>query len=261
MRKVKKALSVLLVITCIFSFNIVSMAYPELKSVLSGLFSAEASAIDELIMQYAPEGTQDFALKAVVSATSSYSSADGKWHLDRINDGSFTFNGSKAGFSTDTNETTNKEESKTKPLTITFDLEGYYDISRVALFTHGAFPDEFEIRTSMDGKEDTYTTIKNETGRAGFSDVALPVDFTATRARFVQIHVTQRGNLDGNDIYLVQFGEIAIYGKTVAATNTDLDIYSYAPEHCINLPFQGRYEILRNLNNCITQNNSTNQQI
>ncbi|MBR0349730.1 MAG: InlB B-repeat-containing protein, partial [Clostridia bacterium] len=235
MRKVKKALSVLLVITCIFSFNIVSMAYPELKSVLSGLFSAEASAIDELIMQYAPEGTQDFALKAVVSATSSYSSADGKWHLDRINDGSFTFNGSKAGFSTDTNETTNQNESLTKPLTLTFDLEGYYDISRVALFTHGAFPDEFEIRTSMDGKEDTYKTIKNETGRAGFSDVALPVDFTATRARFVQIHVTKRGNLDGNDIYLVQFGEIAIYGKTVAATNTDLNIYSYAPEHCINL--------------------------
>lgn len=87
----------------------------------------------------------------------------------------------------------------------------------------------------MDGKEDTYRTIKNETGHAGFSGVALPVDFTATRARFVQIHVTQRGNLDGNDIYLVQFGEIAIYGKTVAATNTDLNIYSYAPEHCINL--------------------------
>ena len=114
MRKIKKALSVLLVVTCIFSFNIVSMAYPELKSVLSGLFSAEASAIDELIMQYAPEGTQDFALKAVVSATSSYSSTDGNWHLDRINDGAFSFKGRKAGFSTDPNETTNQAELQTK---------------------------------------------------------------------------------------------------------------------------------------------------
>ena len=251
MRILKKAISALLAVTIIFSFNILSMAYPELSSVLSDIFSVKASAIDEKIMQYAPEGTQDFALKATVTASSSYSSADGKWHLDRINDGSFTYNGVKAGFSTATNETTDKDASKYLPLTLIFDLEGYYDVSRIALFKHGSFPNNFTISTSLDGN--TYDEVSNQTGKENLSQEALAVDIETKKARFVKIEVTERGKLDGNSIHLVQFGEIAIYGKPVAATNDNLDIHSYAPEHCINIA----QESTVTAPNCVESSNGT----
>ena len=153
--KLKKVLSVFLVLTIIFSMNIVSATQPALQELFKNVFSVNAAALEDAIMKYAPAGTEDIALKASVTASSCYYSAEGKWHLDRINDGEFMFNGMAAGFSTATNEVSYNdsmtqeqkdaavEESKNKEFTMTFDLEGFYDISRVALFKHGAFPDTF----------------------------------------------------------------------------------------------------------------------
>ena len=70
-----------------------SATQPVLQKIFKDIFSVNAAAVEDLILQYAPEGTTDIALKANVTASSTYNSAEGKWHLDRINDGAFTFNG------------------------------------------------------------------------------------------------------------------------------------------------------------------------
>ncbi len=243
--KLKKVLSVFLALTFIFSLNVMSATQPTLQKIFKDIFSVGASAIEDAIMKYAPAGTEDLALKASVTASSCYYSADGKWHLDRINDGEFRFNGVDAGFSTSTTEVAYNDnmteeqkqaavnESKNKEFTMTFDLEGFYNISRIAMFKFGAFPDTFELQVSVDGEE--YKTVASESGYAGYNKEALVFNFETERVRFVRLYVTKRGNLDGNNIHFVQLNEIGIYGTPAAPTNTDLDINSYAPEHCINL--------------------------
>ncbi len=257
MKRINKAISVLLIITLVFSFNIVSLSYPELKLLLGNLFSINAYAVDDVIAGYAPSGTRDLAVDASVTASSSYTSGDGHWELARINDGAMTYNSGPNGYNGeaayssspdevyfDNNSMTQAEkdaavaESKTKPLTIDFDLEGFYDISRVTLFHIASFPDTFDIQTSTDGK--TYNAVATESGHTGFNQEALSVDFNTTRARFVRIYVTVRGNLEGNYIHLVQFKEIAVFGKEVAPTNSGLEINTYAPENCINLAIDSK---------------------
>ncbi len=257
MKRINKTISVLLIITLFFSFNIVSLAYPELKLLLGNLFSTNAYAVDDVIADYAPSGTRDLAVDASVSASSIYTSGDGHWDLARINDGTMTYNGGENGYNGNAGYTSSPEEvyyhpdnmtqaekdaavaeSKTKPLTIDFDLEGFYDVSRVALFRHGSFPDTFDIQISTDGEN--YSTVATKSGCAGFNGEAVSVDFGASRARYVRVYVRVRGNLDGNNIHLVQFGEIGVYGKEVAATNNGLQIDTYAPENCINLAIDSK---------------------
>ena len=74
---VKKVISVLLIITFVFSFNIISLSYPELKLLLGNLFSINACAVDDVIAGYAPSGTSDLTVDASVTASSSYTSGDG----------------------------------------------------------------------------------------------------------------------------------------------------------------------------------------
>ena len=276
--KMKKAIAVVLTLTMMMSFSFLSLSQPTLQKMFEGIFSVNAAALEDAIMKYAPEGTEDLALKASVIASSSYTSANGQWHLDRINDGSFTFDGGPAGFSTATDEVaynnnmTQEEKdaavatSKVKEFIMTFDLEGFYNVSRVALFTYGAFPDTFEIQVSEDGE--TYKTVASESEREGYSKEALSLDFATIKARFVRLYVTKRGRLDGNNIHFVQFNEIGIYGTPAAPTNTGLEINSYAPEHCINLAPEstvtapGSYESgdgkwgVANINNEDTSRNS-----
>ncbi|MBQ6932002.1 MAG: hypothetical protein IJN38_07730, partial [Clostridia bacterium] len=97
MKRINKAISVLLIITLVFSFNIVSLSYPELKLLLGNLFSINAYAVDDVIAGYAPSGTRDLAVDASVTASSSYTSGDGHWELARINDGTMTYNGGANG--------------------------------------------------------------------------------------------------------------------------------------------------------------------
>lgn len=244
----KRTIAVILSVIMIFSMGLLSVS----QSVLQELFSVTAYAVDDVIGKYAPDGTRDVAVDAVVSASSSYTSGTGQWDLVRINDGSLYYNGGELGYNgnagftsspdevpyhptnmTDEEKAAAVAESKTKPLWIAFDLEGFYDIDSVALFRHGAFPDTFEIQTSDDGE--SYRTVATRSGYAGYTQEALSVDFDVVRARYIRVYVTVRGELEGNYIHLVQLGEIAVFGKEVEATDTGLEINTFAPENCINL--------------------------
>ncbi|MBP3442280.1 MAG: discoidin domain-containing protein [Clostridia bacterium] len=246
--RMKKGVAVLLTLALLLSTGFLSLSYPELKTI----FSVSASAVDDVISKYAPEGTRDVAVDASVSASSSYTSGNGQWELARINDGSLYYYGGengyngKAGFTSHpdevpyhpTNMTQDEKdaavaESKTKPLWIAFDLEGFYDVSRVVLFRHGSFPDTIEIQVSDDGE--SYETVTSVSGYAGYTQEALAIDFTTLRTRYIRVYVTVRGDLEGNYIHLVQLGEIAVFGTEVAAADNASDIDSYAPENCINL--------------------------
>ena len=68
--KLKKVLSVFLALTFIFSLNIMSATQPVLQKIFKDIFSVNAAAVEDLILQYAPEGTTDIALKANVTASS-----------------------------------------------------------------------------------------------------------------------------------------------------------------------------------------------
>ena len=253
--KMKRAIAVVLTLTMMFSMSFLSVSHPALTGIFSDLFSVKSYAVDEVVSKYAPDGTRDVAVDASVTASSSYTSGNGQWELARINDGSLYYNGGengyngKAGFTSHPDEVayhpTNMTqaqkdaavaESKTKPLWVAFDLEGYYDVSRVTLFRHGSFPDTFEIQISEDGE--TYRTVATKSGYAGYSQEALSIDFATVRTRYIRLYVTVRGNLEGNYIHLVQLGEVAVFGKEVAATNSGLEINTYAPENCINLAIE-----------------------
>lgn len=248
----KRAISVILTLTLMLSMSFMSVSQPVLQDMLYDIFSVRASAVDDVVGKYAPDGTRDVAVDGVPTASSSYTSGTGQWELARINDGTLTYNGGEHGYNgnagftsspdevpyhptnmTDEEKAAAVAESKTKPLWVAFDLEGYYDISSVALFRHGAFPDTFEIQVSDDGQ--TYETVTTQSGYAGYTQEALSVEFPTVRTRYIRVYVTLRGNLDGNYIHLVQFGEIAVFGSEVAATDTSLEINTFAPENCINL--------------------------
>ncbi len=255
--KSKRVLSVLLVLTFIFSLNIMSALQPTIQKFFANMFSVNAVAVDDVIQKYAPVGTRDVAIDAVASASSSYTSGTGQWELARVNDGSLVYNGGEFGYNGNAGFTSSPDEiyyhpdnmtqaekdaavaeSKTKPLWVAFDLEGFYDVSRVTLFRHGAFPDTFEIQISDDGVN--YDTVTTRSGYSGFAQEALCVDFDVVRTRYIRVYVTLRGNLDGNYIHLVQLGEIAVFGKEVAATDDGLNIDTYAPENCINLAIDSK---------------------
>ncbi len=250
--KMRKVLSALLTVSLMLSFSFLSLSQPVLQKIFTDLFALKAYAADEVILKYAPDGTRDVALDAAVTASSSYTSGNGQWELDRINDGTLVYNGGEFGYNgnagftshpdevpyhptnmTQTEKDAAVAESKTKPLWIAFDLEGFYDVSRVTLFRHGAFPDTFEIQVSDDGV--SYNSVATKSGYAGFTQEALAIDFAEVRTRYIRVYVTVRGDLDGNYIHLVQLGEIAVYGAEVPAENVANDINSFAPENCINL--------------------------
>lgn len=255
--KMKKAISVLLTVSMMLSFSFLSLSHPFLQGFFTDMFALKAYAADEVVTKYAPEGTRDVAVDAAVTASSSYTSGNGQWELARINDGSLVYSGGEFGYNGNAGFTSSPDEiyyhpdnmtqeekdaavaeSKTKPLWVAFDLEGFYDVSRVTLFRHGAFPDTFEIQVSDDGE--SYRTVATKSGYAGYTQEALSIDFTEVRTRYIRVYVTVRGDLEGNYIHLVQLGEIAVYGKEVAATNVGLEIDTYAPENCINLAIDSK---------------------
>lgn len=255
--KMKKAIAVVLTFTMMLSFSFLSLSQPTLQKILSDMFIISAYAVDDVISKYAPDGTRDVAVDAAVTASSSYTSGTGQWELARVNDGTLVYNGGEFGYNGNAGFTSHPDEvpyhptnmtqeqkdaavaeSKTKPLWVAFDLEGFYDVIRVTLFRHGAFPDTFEIQVSDDGAN--YRTVATKSGYAGYTQEALSIDFSTVRTRYIRIYVTVRGNLDGNYIHLVQLGEIAVYGNEVAATDNGLSIDTYAPENCINLAIESK---------------------
>ncbi len=85
----KRFISLLLALTLVFGFEVVSAMESEivkLPNALSGLFSLEAAALEASIASHAPSGTFDVALDASVTASSSYESGV-SWGVDFINNG------------------------------------------------------------------------------------------------------------------------------------------------------------------------------
>ncbi len=124
---------------------------------------------------------------------------------------------------TDTGWSTNPydvETDKNKPVTLTIDLGTATEICRVALIPTNSgnnFPISYTVRVSVDNQ--TYTDVVQSEGNPGVNKTPAIHDFSATRARFVQIHVTERYSVESagagqaSDGLLIQLSEIEIWGK------------------------------------------------
>lgn len=192
-----------------------------------------ASAISSNIMKYAPIGTRDLAIDATVRASSAYEAPNGQWSIKNINDGKLQ--NETGGFSTDTAESVPDEYT---PAWLLFDLEGYYDIKKVVLFSYGAFPDTYRIEVSADGVE--YKTVASDSGQAGNNKNKEYSVSDSEYIRFVRLYVSKRGNFDGNPKRFVQLSEIAIFGTECNATDSGSDVNSYTPANCVNLALESK---------------------
>ncbi|MBQ7549001.1 MAG: discoidin domain-containing protein [Clostridia bacterium] len=219
----KKIISVLLCAVFIFCFDFLAAS----KDALSSLFSFGASAVNDGILAYCPAGSRDLALDADVESSSPYYGSNGWWKVENINDG--CLQRETGGFTTSTQEDVPDENT---PAWILFDLEGYYDLTRVVLFAYGAYPDSYRLEVSEDGE--SFTQAAGDTGLTGNRD-NKQYDISASRVRYFRLYVTKRGSLDGNAIHLVQFSEIAVFGTECAPTDSGYDVISYAPENSVNL--------------------------
>lgn len=161
----------------------------------------------------APAGTVNVAPGSTVTlskcseqragAENSYEMPSENWSKAMLVDGKLN-----NGWSTDPYD---KEQDRSEPVTVTLKLPSSSEISAIALFPNGCFPAKYTVSVSSDGK--TYTKVAD-----GSCDVGKPTEpdvhhFAATQAQYVQIHVTERSLTVTGDGALVQFGEIAVYGK------------------------------------------------
>ncbi len=173
----------------------------------------------------APVGTANVAVGSSVTlskcsqnkagAENSYEMPTENWSKAMLVDGKLG-----NGWSTDPYD---KETNRSEPVTVTLQLPSASEISCVALFPNGCFPAKYTVSVSVDGK--TYTKVAD-----GSCDVGKPTEpavhtFATTSAKYVQIHVTERSHTVTGDGALVQFGEIAVYGKANAAMSTHRSAY------------------------------------
>lgn len=173
----------------------------------------------------APKGTANVAVGSTVTlskcsqnkagAENSYEMPTENWSKAMLVDGKLG-----NGWSTDPYD---KETDRNEPVTVTLKLPSASEISCIALFPNGCFPAKYTVSISADGK--TYTKVAD-----GACDVGKPTEptvhsFAATTAEYVQIHVTERSHTVTGDGALVQFGEIAVYGKANAAMSTQHKAY------------------------------------
>ena len=175
---------------------------------------------DDTIDSYAPEGTANVALDAMVtiskgnndraSKENSYEMTSEGWSKANLVDG----NTADYGWSTDPYDNTTDASA---PVTITLKFQEEAEVSAVALFPHGYFPAAYTISLSTDGE--TYTQVAE--GSSSSLRPAMPAvhEFPAVRAAYAQIHVTQR-HVTGEGA-LVQLGEIAVYGSVPPSIRLD----------------------------------------
>ncbi len=173
----------------------------------------------------APAGTTNVAVGSSVTlskcsqnkagAENSYEMPTENWSKAMLVDGKLG-----NGWSTDPYD---RETDRNEPVTVTLKLPSAAEISCIALFPNGCFPAKYTVSVSADGK--TYTKVAD-----GSCDVGQPSEpavhtFATTPAEYVQIHVTERSHTVTGDGALVQFGEIAVYGKANAAMSTHRSAY------------------------------------
>ena len=168
------------------------------------------------IAALAPAGTANVAVGSTVTISkcteqragseNSYEMPSENWSKAMLVDGLLN-----NGWSTNPYD---KETDRNEPVTITIKLPSSSKISAVGLFPNGCFPAKYTVSVSTDGK--TYQTVANGTCNEGQPKNPTLHTFTETSAQYVQIHVTERSLKVTGDGALVQFGEIAVYGKANA---------------------------------------------
>ena len=173
----------------------------------------------------APKGTANVAVGSTVTlskctanragAQNSYEMPTENWSKAMLVDGKLG-----NGWSTDPYD---KETDRSKPVTVTLELPSRAEISCVALFPNGCFPAKYTVSISSDGKN--FKKVAD-----GTCDIGKPTEpavhtFAAQSAKYVEIHVTERSHTVTGDGALVQFGEIAVYGKAEAAMTTHRTAY------------------------------------
>ena len=173
----------------------------------------------------APKGTANVAVGSTVTLSkcsenragsqNSYEMPTENWSKAMLVDGKLG-----NGWSTDPYD---KEMDRNEPVTITLQLPTPSEISCVALFPNGCFPAKYTVSVSTDGK--AYTKVADGTCDVGKPTEPAVHSFAATTAAYVQIHVTERSHTVTGDGALVQFGEVAVYGKANAAMSTHRKAY------------------------------------
>ncbi len=127
------------------------------------------------------------------------------WDISYINDG-------KSGNGWTSNVGLNRSPNATEYVGV--NLGDLFAVEKIVLEDNGVFPEDFNVTLSVDGLN--WITVKDVKGEpdkdSGVRYEILPD--TPVEARFVRVTGTKlRGG--GNDGYLLQLGEIEVYGKPV----------------------------------------------
>ena len=168
----------------------------------------------------APKGTTNVAVGSTVTLSkctenragsqNSYEMPTENWSKAMLVDGKLN-----NGWSTDPYD---KEMDRNEPVTITLKLPTASEISCVALFPNGCFPAKYTVSVSSDGTN--FKKVADGSCNEGKPTEPAVHSFAAVSAEYVQIHVTERSLTVTGDGALVQFGEVAVYGKADAAMST-----------------------------------------
>lgn len=169
----------------------------------------------------APAGTSNVAVGSTVTVSkcteqragseNSYEMPSENWCKAMLVDGLLN-----NGWST---QPYDKENDRFEPVTLTIKLPSASKVSAIALFPNGCFPAKYTLSLSADGK--SYKKVADGTCSVGQPTEPAVHTFAETSAQYVQIHVTERSLKVTNDGALVQFGEVAIYGKPTANMKLD----------------------------------------
>ncbi len=210
-----------IILAALMCFGIVAMT-------LSLILPAFAAGTD--INDYAPSGTTAVSVGASVNISASTNLKNGsentyempseKWGKKFLTDGSVS---DGYGWSCDPYD---REQDRTKPVTVTLKLPAKADISGVTLFPHCQFPNAYEIQVSSNGT--TFKTMASDSGVAPSNKENKTYLFDAANVTHVRVHITDRNPSTGNDGALAQLGEIAVWGKaqtTMKLNRTSIELY------------------------------------
>lgn len=176
------------------------------------------------IGEYYPEGSDNLARGATLTAESSLENSSWGWGLQYLKD---EFIDSSRGWSS---YSLPKVTDPAQPTWVQFDLTSVADVTELVVFPHTRnFPKDYRLQTSLDGT--SWSDVANSTGNpdapAGPQVFALE---SPAKARFVRLWVDERNTTNSDDAYgyLVQLAELAVFG-------TPWTFEDYAPQGTTNL--------------------------
>ncbi len=174
-----------------------------------------AEEIQITIKAAAPVVSTNVALNQSIEATSTYSFNGSQDYIpEKLVDG--IWEGTN-GWIHDT--TNHKSTDGNCDFTITITLNQAYTLEKLIVKPMNAwdgagFPRAYELQISMDGTDNSWTTVASETDKTvAVTDILTYTLDAPTQAKFVRLHVTKTGTafLEG-DGYYAQLGEIEAWG-------------------------------------------------